>query len=243
MTYLLRLVACLFVLLSFNAKAIHSDIWITLVDNQIVADPYDIETGTPTKVDINTGKYLYTASFNDLGSGPQGTSDPGFQSLTNTYNANDFLYYRAVGSLWFWNSQAWVNEVADQERVRIRDTLYLSSYVTEDGVSNPLGAIDRINGIGSVHQHINFFIENPGSGGPAVGAYMIDMELFVTDTVGGTTETHLSSDPFRVAFNYQMSELDFNYAIESLTQVPLPAGIYLFLSGLAGLGLMRGRNA
>ena len=29
----------------------------------------------------------------------------------------------------------------------------------------------------------------------------------------------------------------------SVTIVPLPAGIYLFLSGLVGLGLMRGRNA
>ena len=29
----------------------------------------------------------------------------------------------------------------------------------------------------------------------------------------------------------------------ALSQVPLPAGIYLFLSGLVGLGLMRGRNA
>ena len=28
-----------------------------------------------------------------------------------------------------------------------------------------------------------------------------------------------------------------------LSEVPLPAGIYLFLSGLVGLGLMRGRNA
>ena len=28
-----------------------------------------------------------------------------------------------------------------------------------------------------------------------------------------------------------------------LAAVPLPAGIYLFLSGLVGLGLMRGRNA
>ena len=29
----------------------------------------------------------------------------------------------------------------------------------------------------------------------------------------------------------------------SISEVPLPAGIYLFLSGLVGLGLMRGRNA
>ena len=31
-------------------------------------------------------------------------------------------------------------------------------------------------------------------------------------------------------------------ALESASPIPLPAGIYLFLSGLVGLGLMRGRN-
>ena len=38
----------------------------------------------------------------------------------------------------------------------------------------------------------------------------------------------------------------FNPAAEGMvfvSEVPLPAGIYLFLSGLVGLGLMRGRNA
>ena len=30
--------------------------------------------------------------------------------------------------------------------------------------------------------------------------------------------------------------------LENVEAVPLPAGIYLFLSGLAGLGLMRSRN-
>ena len=36
-----------------------------------------------------------------------------------------------------------------------------------------------------------------------------------------------------------------NYGTGALAYapVPLPAGIYLFLSGLVGLGLMRGRNA
>ena len=42
-------------------------------------------------------------------------------------------------------------------------------------------------------------------------------------------------------FNGASEANDFVIGIET-SEVPLPAGIYLFLSGLVGLGLMRGRN-
>ena len=41
---------------------------------------------------------------------------------------------------------------------------------------------------------------------------------------------------------YYSIEDIFTYNVISPSEVPLPAGIYLFLSGLVGLGLMRGRN-
>ncbi|MDA8962917.1 VPLPA-CTERM sorting domain-containing protein [Pseudomonadales bacterium] len=36
---------------------------------------------------------------------------------------------------------------------------------------------------------------------------------------------------------------EMRFTLTSISEVPLPAGIYLFLSGLVGLGLIRGRNA
>ncbi len=44
-----------------------------------------------------------------------------------------------------------------------------------------------------------------------------------------------------VEMSYDSNTL--TYDVISSSPVPLPAGIYLFLSGLVGLGLMRGRNA
>ena len=44
---------------------------------------------------------------------------------------------------------------------------------------------------------------------------------------------------------YTLDDYETNFKINyvsATTPVPLPAGIYLFLSGLVGLGLMRGRN-
>ena len=217
----------------------HSDIWLTLVDNQVAPTEINSETNSAALIDLTTGKFLYPTSFGTFNN-PDTTDNPGFQSLSNTFNPNDYIYYRAVGSLWFWNGQAWVENVVDQERVRIRDVVYSNSYVTEDGVSNPEGAIAQISGSGSIHQHIDFFIENLGSDAPAIGVYMIDIELFVTNTPGGSLETHLSSDPVRIAFNYQMSEAEFSDAINALTSqpeleivsVPIPNGVLFLLAVL-----------
>lgn len=219
----------------------HADIWLTLVDNQVAASEINSETNIPIITDLTTGKALFPAAFGSF-SDPNKTDQPGFQSLTNTFSPNSFLYYRVVGSLWFWNGQAWVNEVADQERVKIRDVVYSYSIITDSGVSSPLGAIAQINGNGSLHQHIDFFIENLGSGDPATGAYMIDIEFFGTDTPGSTFETHLTSEPVRIAFNYQMSEAAFAQAINALTSqpepepeavaVPMPNGALFLLASL-----------
>ena len=228
----------------------HADIWLTLDNNQVAVmeySEYDTTTNQPVDeaelvaIDATTGKFLFPAAFGTF-SDPSKTDQPGFQSLTNTFNANDFLYYRALGSLWFWNGQAWVNEVTDQERVKIQDVVYSYSIITDSGVSSPLGAIAQINGNGSLHQHIDFFIENLGSGGPATGAYMIDMEFFGTDTPGSTFETHLTSEPVRIVFNYQLDECTFNQAVSALTSpsteincdfsVPMPNGALFLLASL-----------
>jgi len=78
---------------------------------------------------------------------------------------------------------------------------------------------------------------------------------------GGNNYSSLSGLPWSGDINFIVDNFEFNLPnysfvsidlwggdIEgsitsfSLTVVPLPAGIYLFLSGLVGLGLMRGRN-
>ena len=228
--------ALFFGLVQFS-YAQHADIWLTLIDNKMSPSSVNSETNTSVAIDVTTGRFLYPTSFGTF-SNPNATDNPGFQSLANSFNPDDYVYYRAVGSLWFWNGQAWVSNVNDQERIRIRDVVYSNSFVTADGVSNPEGAIAQINGNGLIHQHIDFFIENLSSSDPATGAYMIDIEFFATNTPGGSLETHLSSDPVRIVFNYQMSETEFNEAINALTtqpeldivSVPIPNGILLLLA-------------
>lgn len=236
----------------------HSDIWLTLTDNQVTPTEINTETNDPALVDLTTGKFLYSTTFGTP-SNPEipMTGNPGFRASANTFDPG-FMYYRVVGSLWFWNGQAWVNNVVDQERFKIEDVLGDKSFITPDGVidgvitdevdgvityevSSPVGAIDQIGGSGSIHQHIKFDIENNlGSANPATGAYMIDIELFVTNSPGGSLETHLSSEPIRIAFNYMMSQTEFSDAINALTSpvdpepvsVPMSNGALFLLASL-----------
>ena len=221
------------------SNAQHADIWLTLIDNQVTASEINSETNVPIYIDLTTGRALFKSVFGTFND-PNKTDQPGYQSLTDTFNPDDYLYYRAVGSLLFWDGDKWVNEVPNQERVKIRDVIYSYSFISDTGVTNPLGAIAQFNENGSLHQHIDFFIENQAGSDPAVGAYIIDMEYFGTNTPGSTIETHLASEPIRIVFNYQMSDADFNEAFNALTSppeqveatVPFPYGALFILAAV-----------
>lgn len=223
------------------AKAQHSDIWLILDESQVAIDEINTETNTPTTVDQTTGRFLFSSNFSDLGQGPQGTDDPGFQTLANTFTPNGILNFRAIESLLFWNGDAWVNSVVDQERILVIDALSNSTIIDVAGISNAEGAIDQIDSGGSIHQHIEFYVDNHTSENePAPGAYMINMEFFATDTLGGN-EIHATSEPVRITFAYLISPEEYEEAVSALTSpittpeeisVPIPNGALLVLAGL-----------
>ena len=67
---------------------------------------------------------------------------------------------------------------------------------------------------------------------------------FISDSLPGLETVYLGWNNLKT-FTFQRDNLSHlqadNFNLSS-TLVPIPAGIYLFLSGLVGLGLMRGRN-
>ena len=141
------------------AKAQHSDIWLILDGPQVAIDEINTETNTAVNVDMTSGRLLFGANFADLGQGPKGTDDPGFQTLANTFTPNGILNFRAIESLLFWNGDAWVNSVVDQERILVSDALNQSTIIDVAGISNAEGAIDQIDSGGSIHQHIEFYVD------------------------------------------------------------------------------------
>ena len=219
--------------LSVSVSAQHQDIWLSSNNDEVIISAINIETGNDVLVDVNTGKYLFTADFSDLGQGPKGTDDPGFQTLNNTFTPGLIFNFRAVGSLRFWNGETWVNDIPNQEVIRIEDALGNITTISLDTITNQVGAIDMVSNTGMVHQHVEFYIDNLNSDEPSPGVYMFELECFVTDTLGGNT-IYASSDSVQIALNYLIDESGFNTAISALTDpvpesVPIPS-IFIFMS-------------
>ena len=235
--YLLAIITLLAAVTCPFASAQHADIWLVLNGNQTAVSPNNLETLAPVKIDWASGKLLFTGDFDDIGQGPTATDDPGLQSEPGTFNAGVILNFRAVGSLQFWNGGGWNNTVVDQERIQIEDALSKITSINTAGITNAEGAIDLIGGDGSVHQHVDFSIDNTaGNGTVAAGAYRVELEFYLTDGVGGPI-VHTTSQPVSLVFNYQLAAGEFASAINQLTQpqgvnVPIPGIMLPFLASL-----------
>lgn len=230
--------------LSFSnlSTAQHSDIWITLENGQIVVSPTNLQTGIDYKIDATTGLYLATGNFDDFGQGTEGTDDPGFQSQDGVFpSIGAWINYRAVGKLWFWDGDNWVNSVPNQEEIRIEDQTRATAIIRPDGVDsgncNPVpatGLFDCPEGHiqpvveqnnppagGLIHQHVDYFVASantdPLNDDPTPGAYMFDLELYATDTGLQGNIVYTASEPFRIALKYQIDQAEFDEAIAALT--------------------------
>ena len=208
-----------------SAYAQHSDIWVVSDGGLVGASPTDVETGLPVRIDATTGKFLFLITFGD-GFGPFTVDDPGMQAELNALTSDGVFNYRAVGTLWFWDGTDWSGSSTDNETIVITDALGSMTTVSDTGITNPEGAIDFVSD-GSVHQHVDFLLDHATSA-PAVGAYMIDLEFFITDSVGGTILED-AAHAVRIAFNYQLPPSEFDAAVAALTApavdpvaVPIP---------------------
>lgn len=245
---LLAVTALLSVLISASVSAQHADIWLVLNANQTAVSATNLATMSQVKLDFASHKFLFTGDFSDVGQGPNGTDDPGFQAEPGTFNSGVILNFRAVGSLQFWDGSNWVNTLVDQERIQIEDALSNITTIDSSGVSNAEGAIDQIASDGSVHQHVDFSIDNTlGGGTVAPGAYMIELEFYSTSGVGGPI-IHTLSESVLIAHNYQLSSSEFDAAILQLTEpegvsVPIPGVLLFFFAGLLAIIAGKARSS
>ena len=205
---------------------------------QIAVSPTDLSNSNPNLVDLTTGKYLFIGDFGDLSFGAESTDNPGFNSLPGTFPSGDLFNFRAVGELWFWDGHQWRNEVPDQERISIEDGLGALTYIDVSGVTKPVGPVNFVDSFGEIHEHQNFTIENTlGSGSPAPGAYLIELEWFLSNGIGGP-ETYGSFESARIAFNYQLSTAEFDTALAFLTNPPPSINVPVPALALLPLGLL-----
>ncbi len=147
------------------AFAQHADIDVALISNKIVVDAANLVPNNAA-----TGYKIYEGNFGDFAGGPNSTDDPGFDVPDGTFLAGQQLWFKAIGTLSFWNGSSW-GAAAGSATFTITDALGGNTLIKTSGVTNPFGAIGQADDGGGIHAHIDFSI-SPAPDGPVV-AFML----------------------------------------------------------------------
>lgn len=182
------------------------------------------------------GSAVFEGDLGDLAGGPYLTKAPGYDSETGTFAANTIVNYAALGSLQFWNGSVWAATVPGNEFVKIEGNLGEDTRWTAVGITGDLtGLLGQASANGIVHEHLDMSVARVGGGVPAVGAYLIQLQL--------TASGYASSDGYYLALNRGLDDMAFEAAVGALAPIPEPQTWALMLAGLAATGLvLRRRN-
>jgi len=206
----------------------------------------NLPTGT-LPVEGASGQMLYLTDFRDFSGGPYKTPNPGFQAVDAALDPGELVNYRALGILEYWNpaTRAWQPAPANV-RVKLAGAIDPDYVITDynqcggqlfcfaDGFDSQTAVtlftgsgiagkaqmvVDAANNSGSLHTHLNFFLENAqGTLGGPVGAYLLELQV-------GSNRRIQSSAPFYILFNAGLSTEDFSAAllarIETLPAQPV----------------------
>ena len=201
MTNLLRLSACLFVLLSFNVKA-------------LVVNGCTIEAYTSCSNSDLSGAYLNSVD------------------LLNAELINTNFHYADLSGAVLWGANLTNANLSfsvlsganlSDANLNHSDLTAADLYYTDLSGANLSGA--NLNAAEMTMANFSY-----------ADLTYADLSFAIT----------YSTDFLHATYNnFTIFDTDFDpiaAGMINISEVPLPAGIYLFLSGLVGLGLMRGRN-
>lgn len=140
-----------------------------------------IDEGGQFPVEAGTGRTIVPADFGDRSGGPHKTDDPGWVIKAGDFLGGEVLWFRALGSLRFWdkNQQRWLNDAPNGERIRyfgaIPPEILINESAEDDafyaegtiwsgaGIEGPLEApIEQAVEVTSgdaIHAHLDFCLE------------------------------------------------------------------------------------
>ena len=193
----LTLVSCLFLstaVLKSYAQGIttcnafgHFDVIIDVDPAGIDGASLLIDESGQFPAEASTGRTVVPADFGDFAGGPHKTDDPGWVVKAGDFLGGEVLWFRALGSLRFWDKdeQRWLDDSPNGERVRyfgaippdvvINGTAEENAFYAEGtiwsgaGVEGPLEApIEQAAGVTSgdaIHAHLDFCLEGKNAEG------------------------------------------------------------------------------
>ena len=143
------------------------------------------------------------------------TDDPGVDVNVQqgAFTPGNWLRFRPVGQLLYWNGAQWLESTPNGERIEITDALNNAITFHANGVSEIAGVIGEIDSNGGLHEHLNFKIldaSNTPNGSP--GAYRIQLKLFES-TPQSDTSVSIAAAPIAIVLNRGLTSENFESAI------------------------------
>ena len=192
---------------------IEHDVQPRVVDNRIETDAVPHGGGSPVP-DVQYFGYEFGEDPKD----PFFLADPGFDAEPGSgLPGGSVLSFSVDRHLAYWNGAARVSFTTPPGGETLRLNFGLSE-VTVGGTSAPQPgfAIGTVAPDGSLHRHLNSFLQGPGGGGtPATGVYFTNIRL--VSSAGSVAP----SDSLYMIFNNGAPEAQYEAALEYLSD-PLP---------------------
>jgi hypothetical protein len=188
-------------------------------------------------IDLGGGLKLFESEFPQAGSlSPFKTDDPGYDAEPGTFPTAAQIWYRAIGTLSFWNGSSW-GAAPGGTTITVEDAVGAITTFAGSGITNAAGAIGLVSPSSEFHEHLDFALL-PGLGSE-VGAYLIGLQLTSRTSTGGMPGPYGDSAPFYIAFNNGLDADAFETAVAA---VPEPSTYALMLAGLLALGAVARRR-
>lgn len=222
----------------------HFDLLIDVVPPASDGASFIIDSAGDFPVEAGTGNSIVPADLGDFPGGIHKTDDPGWLVASTDMLDSEILWFRALGSLRYWDNdnQQWLDTTPDSERVRYfgatppdvvingmpeEKAFYAEGTIwSSEGLSGPLEApIEAF--FGGIHAHLDFCLEakegdctqpaSSATGSPSVGAYLIQIQLFSKEVAAnGVQQKYIDSPPVKVILNNGLVANECSAAIGAL---------------------------
>lgn len=171
------------------------DIGLLVPEERIETGAFDPSAGELEPIRVFAG------TFGDSGF-PGFTSNPGFDAPAGTFVTGTRVGFDAIAGLRRFTGDGL--EIVDDAQLRV-SFLSLSRTIGAEPVS---GFDLAVQSNGGFHRHLNFTLEGLGAPLPSSGVYVVEFELYSTDSAVERSE------PFFIAFDFEAGEAARQEAID-----------------------------
>jgi len=158
---------------------------------------------------------VFEADFSDLSGGLFETDDPGINVniAKGSFTPGNWLRFKAVGQLLFWDGAQWSKVIPNGERIEITDALNRPISFSGNSNDEVAGVIGEIGSDGGLHEHLNFKIfDATNLQNSTSGAYRILLRLFES-RANDDTSVSVASTPIAIVFNRGLDHGNFEFAV------------------------------